>query len=736
MRRSALAQGPSKLSALVTAALVLAAPGVSSAQSAQVGGTVGGSVGGSTEPQPGDAVAATPVQAAPVAAAAPSTDEEKLRRWEMRASNTYYGPVGGVFVTDAGSGAPKSFRLQVIGDFGVKKDYLYNDDKDRYGGGAFSLGVTPIEHLELNAAISAHSNFNSKASQQVVQSIGDLHFGVKVYGEAVRGFTLGGDAQLALLSAVGDVGYDSAATSVGLRGNMSLDLRKMTASEFPLQLRFNAAYVFDNSGKLIDNTERARLANLQAMSSQMIDPTNEYRQRVRRDERLGLGIDRVDHVLLALGAEFPIETSERFAIHPIAEWGLEIPVNRQGFDCAYPTVGPSGAKVPGADSCLGQENVTVWRQRLTFALRIFPVLPGLNLLAGVDIGVGGSTSFVQELAPNTPYRIMFAASYAADLKPKPPVVKEVEKRVEVPVQVAAPQGRVRGLVAEQGTPGVGVPLAKVAFPGRVLNPIVANPDGTFVTYAVDPGEVQLEVEADGYRPGTCAAVVPPEGGEVPVTCELVALPKVGTALGQVVLSTDGTPVPNVTVQLAGPGMRTIVTDAAGRFREENLAPGEYVARIEQEGYLISVTPVLVKVRGETDVRISLLPTPKNASVKVQKDRIQIRGSIFFTTGTADIEARSEPLLTEIADVIMRNPDLLEVEVAGHTDDVGGADANRELSQRRAEAVKTWLVKAGVERERLVAKGYGMDKPIVPNVTPQNRAKNRRVEFLIVRRAGQ
>ena len=97
---------------------------------------------------------------------------------------------------------------------------------------------------------------------------------------------------------------------------------------------------------------------------------------------------------------------------------------------------------------------------------------------------------------------------------------------------------------------------------------------------------------------------------------------------------------------------------------------------------------------------------------------------------------SEPLLTEIADVLMRNPELLEVEVRGHTDDVGSADANRELSERRADAVKSWLVKAGVERERLLAKGFGMDQPLVPNVTPQNRAKNRRVEFVIVRRAGQ
>ncbi len=740
MRRSALVQGPHRLLALAIVALALAFPGVSFSQSARIGVGASASTGDSpqAEATPASTEQASTDQAPPAPAATPEAKEDeqaKHRRWAMRAANTYYGPVGGVFVVDAGSGAPKSFRLQLMGDLMVKKDYLYNNDKDRYGGGALSLGVTPIEHLEFNAAIASRSNYNSKTSPTVLQASNDLYFGVKSYGEVVPGFTLGGDAQLAILSALGDVGTNSAATSVGLRGNMSFDLRKMTKAEAPLQLRLNVGYVFNNSAKLIESTERARLRNLEAMSGGMIDRVDEYRHLVRRDERLGLGIDRVDHLTIAAGAEIPIETSKRFAIHPIAEWGLEIPINRQDFDCPYPRLA-NGNKVPGADSCLGQENVTVWRQRVTLAARIYPVLPGLNLLAGVDIGVGGSTYFVQELAPNLPYRIMLAASYAADLAPKPAVVKEVEKRVEVPVQVVAPEGRLRGIVVEQGTPGIGVPDAKIAFPGRTLNPLLANPDGTFVTYALAPSEVQLEVEADGYRPGTCGAVIPPEGGEIPVTCELVALPRVGAVAGQVVSAVDGSPVPGIALQLIGPAMHSVVTDPAGHFREQDLPPGDYTARIEQEGYLISVTPFVVKVRSETELRIPVLPTPKSSSVKVQKDRLQIRGNIFFTTGTAEIESRSEPLLIEIADVLMRNPELLEVEVRGHTDDVGSAEANRELSERRADAVKNWLVKAGVERERLLTKGFGMDQPLVPNVTPQNRAKNRRVEFVIVRRAGE
>jgi hypothetical protein len=233
---------------------------------------------------------------------------------------------------------------------------------------------------------------------------------------------------VSILSALDDVGTDSAATSIGLRSNFSFDLRKMAASEDPLLLRFNAAYVFDNSSQLVETTERARLQNIANQSGMSINTRDEYRQLARRDERLALGVDRVDHALLALGGEVPIEASKRFAIHPIAEWGLEIPVNHQDFDCPYVTTA-SGAKLGGTDSCLGEEGFDTWRQRITIGARMFPVLPGLNLLAAVDIGVGGSTNFVQELAPNTPYKIMLAASYTADLQPKPPADRPPGRQV-------------------------------------------------------------------------------------------------------------------------------------------------------------------------------------------------------------------------------------------------------------------------------------------------------------------
>jgi outer membrane protein OmpA-like peptidoglycan-associated protein len=88
-------------------------------------------------------------------------------------------------------------------------------------------------------------------------------------------------------------------------------------------------------------------------------------------------------------------------------------------------------------------------------------------------------------------------------------------------------------------------------------------------------------------------------------------------------------------------------------------------------------------------------------------------------------------MEEIADLLQRSPGIKKVEIQGHTDNTGTREHNLQLSDARANAVKTWLVGAGIEGTRLVAKGYGQDRPLVPNVTAANRARNRRVQFIIL-----
>lgn len=93
---------------------------------------------------------------------------------------------------------------------------------------------------------------------------------------------------------------------------------------------------------------------------------------------------------------------------------------------------------------------------------------------------------------------------------------------------------------------------------------------------------------------------------------------------------------------------------------------------------------------------------------------------------------SDDLLGEVRDVIQQHPEIEVIEVQGHADDVGAPPVNLEISQRRAEAVRAWLVRRGVDGKRLVAKGYGSSVPVAPNTTEEGRQRNRRVQFVIAK----
>lgn len=120
------------------------------------------------------------------------------------------------------------------------------------------------------------------------------------------------------------------------------------------------------------------------------------------------------------------------------------------------------------------------------------------------------------------------------------------------------------------------------------------------------------------------------------------------------------------------------------------------------------------------------------NVRIESDRIVIMEKIFFDTGKATIQPRSFGLLYNVARVMKDHPEIEHIRVEGHTDNVGGRGFNMLLSQRRALAVVEHLKGAGIAPERLSARGYGFDRGLVDNSTPENRAKNRRVDFAIVR----
>lgn len=105
-------------------------------------------------------------------------------------------------------------------------------------------------------------------------------------------------------------------------------------------------------------------------------------------------------------------------------------------------------------------------------------------------------------------------------------------------------------------------------------------------------------------------------------------------------------------------------------------------------------------------------------------------NIFFEFDRADIRPESELELKEVLRLLQENP-RWRVEIEGHTDSIGSAAYNQLLSQRRAEAVRQYLIERGVAAGRITARGYGASRPIADNKTEAGRARNRRTEILFV-----
>ncbi|MEQ8628000.1 OmpA family protein [Ekhidna sp.] len=115
---------------------------------------------------------------------------------------------------------------------------------------------------------------------------------------------------------------------------------------------------------------------------------------------------------------------------------------------------------------------------------------------------------------------------------------------------------------------------------------------------------------------------------------------------------------------------------------------------------------------------------------IKKGTKVVLNNIFFEVGKTELKPISYVELNK-AVTLMKNNRTMKIEVGGHTDNVGAESTNQSLSQRRAQSVVEYMVLAGVERERLIAKGYGESVPIADNSTKEGRAKNRRTEFVIV-----
>jgi outer membrane protein OmpA-like peptidoglycan-associated protein len=693
------------------------------AQSVTFGASGGGTPDAPAAPgapaaAPAPTAAATPAPASDGSAAAQTTDgggnspEWRERDRQLGEASSLGGGVGLLHMQHAQGGAPGQFRLGFTSEFfsagflcttqnpcpsTVAGGVPITSDMMSHTGGTLTLSATLLKWLEAYVETGVYANSDAANTPALLQVLGDTTLGVKAFGELGNVFWLGGGADLLLVNGTGAVGLDGGATSAKFRALATTDLRGME-SHVPLRISLNATYSVDNTGDVLAATEAP---------SQGLLP-------VSRIDRFGLGVNRVDHFDINLGIETFL-LNER--IRPFVEYGVMIPINRQGYQCP-----PLAAEANG-DSCLANDQVAP--SKLTLGSRFYPWKNGFSLLLAMDIGVTGVANFIEEVAPTPPWTLYIGGGWAIDVWDRPPVEVKVAEKLK--------GGRIKGLVHEKDK-DTAVANAIVAFDGRPeITSLATAIDGRFTTSELSAGPYKFLVHADGYKDGTCETQVAPVALDVQLDCPLEALPRVGSVIGHVRDAETQAPVSGAGLKLVDPAGKELrlSSDSEGAFKFENVAPGTVSMEVDAPGYMALVQPGTVKSHQDNNVDLAVLKKPKNPLVEITAKEITIKQQVQFALDSAVILPESNGLMTEIADTLIKNARISRIEVQGHTDNTGTPEHNMVLSEQRANAVRDWLTSHGVASDRLVARGYGQDKPLVPNVTPAMKAKNRRVQFIIL-----
>lgn len=304
------------------------------------------------------------------------------------------------------------------------------------------------------------------------------------------------------------------------------------------------------------------------------------------------------------------------------------------------------------------------------------------------------------------WRVHLGLSYYYDF------IKDVKK-----VKVEEKKTIITGKVVDSAT---GKPLsAIVTLPGYSEDiQVITDSTGTYII-EVNPGTIRIRVDREGYKWQEKGIIL--EKGQTKILDFVLNEKKQekGTLTGKIVDKSTGEPV-SATLSFPGTEMPEINVDPATGVYRIDMIPGTYTMASVADGYVNFAQPVVIEKDKTLVFNIDMLK---------KGGKIELKG-IYFDSGKATIRPESYYVLDEATKMLKQNPNV-KIEVQGHTDSVGGANSNLMLSQARAESVRNYLIMNGIESWRIIAKGYGESMPIADNGTNDGRARNRRIEFLII-----
>ncbi|MBN2495386.1 MAG: OmpA family protein [Deltaproteobacteria bacterium] len=694
------------------------------------------------------------------------------------------GETGLIHVMEAGSGPMFTFRLSMAGGGFSSGTFLKDEDVMASLGvtdysesqliGRLGLAFSAWDYVEVFANLRSSSNKNSLSRPSLLQTQGDFEFGAKGFYPVMPYLSVGLNCGVSFYNGIGDVSPAFDSTSVRTALLVSFDARPLHEL-VPLRVHLNGGMILENTDALEGNRDLTYI--------------EEYALRVDSYHRVfaGIGLDAPIHYsdpvavqpFIEYTVEIPIGISDEdlaaASMGPDTTLADVIPMRlTPGVRLTYlkyltldvaVDIGLGGKKayIHGVPST---PPYTVWIG-LAYAFDPFATagvpaaadtgrIAGKVLNAADNSPLGGAVvSFSQKDA--LPSASEFAqgryrscelqegkVAVTASLEGFKPETREIEVREgetaaldfslepapKEPVAPPVTTGQVLGRVLNAADQ-MPIAHAVISFDETEHAPVASDEmEGKYASCQLPAGTVQMTAHKAGFKPLTQTVEI--KVGEKSLQ-DFALEPEVKLATLSGVV-TDEKDKPMVAkVEVFGP-QELVVSSAAdtGAFASQ-LPIGQYRVKVSADGYLAKGREFELKENATVMAEFKLTPKPKKVIVVLAKDakKIQVKKKIHFASGKAKLRADAYQILDGVIDVLVNHPEITRVRIEGHTDSMGSAKFNEELSQKRAEAVMNYLLEQGIPSGKLEAKGFGEARPIAPNSTSRGREQNRRVEFMLV-----
>ena len=596
-------------------------------------------------------------------------------------------PLSPLYDATTDVGHRRRLRLSFQGDYAKASGLLVPGDSDKRLRAAVVAAYAPADWLDLFASVLGSSNRNvrtqpGRTDPELIRAQGDFVLGAKGRWAASNGLSLAFVAADRLRGGHSLL-FDFDASTYWLGPIVTYDLQGL--------LRFSAGadYVIDHSAKAV--TLPADPQSRYVLS---------YANGVGYDRfRYGAAVDRVFRP--ARGPAF---------VPYVRFHGEHVTAS------ADPVLASTGKQRNQSGLQLGL------RSQLTNEVAL--ELAGDIRLGTMSPGYG---------APSPPFTTFLAFTYSPGATQAQVVESTRVVRVEIPT---SPGGTVSGRIEVLST-HLPLPGAVVSVVGKAHARVATDADGTFLLRDLPTGPAELAVEALGFEPLHVPTEVPATGDRfVPIA--IAARPT--TSSGQVrghVLDDVRRPVAGA-IAFSGANEVNVRAGADGAFAL-SLPPGHYSARVTGEGHLSRIVPLDVSANESTIVELALRRRPAVPNVVLAAHGLDVKSAIAFDGATPELTMSATLTLDEVADLLIAHPEKRRIKIEAHWDTSLAKDAALSLTAAQANAVRDYLVGAGVDGGRLEAAGMGTAKAAgggapgrsMMQILRSGRAFNKRVDFVFV-----